>query len=215
MDWEVPQEFFDLLNKLEQDELQQDVASQSNNKSTQINGGEVKQITTNHQLMNTDIISKADKAVNTDPLIILEPSDIDKLCGGFKMLTFDHIPQIFLSTTNSNIKPSAHPKSTKIGPVPQPSSINNSTRVERESGKINKIKKRDQLKSKPKFAHMKSESVDWLAHVQAAAKSMESMEETVPVSSDTEDDKTRPSTPTNVDENFKSQLNELFGEISP
>ena len=59
----MPQEFFDLLNTLEQDELQQDVASQSNNKSTQINAGKVKQITTNHQLMNTDIISKADKAL--------------------------------------------------------------------------------------------------------------------------------------------------------
>ena len=71
-----------------------------------------------------------------------------------------------------------------------------------------------QLKMKPKFAHKKDDQpVDWLAHVKAAA---ENNDGTVSISSDSssDDDKKGNPTPTNVDTNFKSKLNELF-EVSP
>ena len=63
---------------------------------------------------------------------------------------------------------------------------------------------REQFKSEP--AHMKSEPVDWLAHVQTAA---ETEEDTVTIASNNEDEDTRPSTPTNVDDTFKSKLIDL------
>ena len=94
-DWEVPQEFYDLLNTLEQDELHQNV--------TQINSGKINPTIIKYQLVATDSITKIDKGVNTEPIIIFEPSDIDKLCGGSKLLAFSQIPQIYMSTATLSL----------------------------------------------------------------------------------------------------------------
>ena len=144
MDWDIPQSFYDLLESLEQDPICTDEqpserASQSFNKGIQTSGGKI--ITapiTKHLGTNTDLVQKLDKSTNPDPLIILEPNDIDKLTNGFKLLCFDSIPRIYLSTTNSSIKPCSTQTASKSEPnyVPKyiPSPISKEKpRVERRS----------------------------------------------------------------------------------
>ena len=85
---------------------------------------------TNHSAINPQLsgskvtlitTSEIDKATNTDHLVILEPPDIDKLANGFKLISFNQIPPINLSTANSIITQAQPPKSEfKHRYVPDP-----------------------------------------------------------------------------------------------
>ena len=195
-EWDIPQSFFDLLDQFENTELQHTEASQPNlNKATQTSGNKINHYPTKHQTCNTDKCKVVDKSTNTDPLIILEPKDIQNLISGFKLITFE-VPDIFLQTTNSTITPKP-----KFEPKYVPTPISTKPRTEKESN-INqlvkksiaktkcetitkvqnlKIKKevkkpnldklvdkyyprlRDQLKSKPKYAHVNKKPKNGLA----------------------------------------------------
>ena len=97
MDWVIPQTFYDLRDTLENDGLQMNNSSQSLNKSTQTTEGKINLAPpTRYVNTNTEPKVSVDKSTNTEPFIILEPSGIDKLSSGFKLLTFGTIPQIYL-----------------------------------------------------------------------------------------------------------------------
>ena len=90
---------------------------------------------TTHIGINTDNNRSVDKATQTDPLIILEPTTIEKLTNGFKLISFNDIPKIFVSTAQSFIKPIVHKFQPKYTPTP----ISSTKRTEHESVKINKV----------------------------------------------------------------------------
>ena len=125
MEWDIPQSFYDFLDNLEQAGLQPIEASQSSsNQVTETSGCKVKYVITKHPNSNTNKIITFDKATNTDPPVILEPSDIQLLTNGFKLLSFN-IPEVFLQTTNSCITP--YTKPIKYVPKYVPTPISDKT----------------------------------------------------------------------------------------
>ena len=141
-EWDIPQRFFDLLDQFENSELQPTEASKpSRNKSTQTSGCKINTFATKHQTRNTDRSKTVDKSINTDPLIILEPKDIQNLTNGFKLITFE-VPDIFFQTTNSTIT-----LKTKFEPKYLPTPISVKPRTEKESN-ISQIVKKSMVKTK-------------------------------------------------------------------
>ena len=97
MDYNCPKSFFDLLDVLDSDELQPISSNHSTlNKGTQISKKPSKMLKTTHIGTNTDKNRFVDTATQTDPLIILEPTTIEKLSNGFKLISFNDIPKIFI-----------------------------------------------------------------------------------------------------------------------
>ena len=66
-----------------------------------------------HKYTNTSQIRTADKATNTDPLIMLDPADIQTLHSGLHIATYNPFHQIYVCTNNSHIKHTKE-KSTKL-----------------------------------------------------------------------------------------------------
>ena len=126
-DWDIPQSFYDLLDKLESSELEVTDASQpSSNKASQSTGTKVTSCETKHRSINTDPKKTADKGTNIDPLIILAPKDIQDPINGFKLISFE-IPEVFIQTTNSLITPKP-----KFEPKYVLTVISDKTRTEKE-----------------------------------------------------------------------------------
>ena len=250
LDYNCPKSFFDLLDELDSEELQPISSNNSSlNKGTQINKKPSKIRKTAHIGTNTDYNRFVDKVTQTDPLIILEPTTIEKLTNGFKLISFNDIPQIFLSTAQSVIKPIVDKFQPKYTPTP----ISSTKRTEHESVKINKVIKetiektktqtrdqlanlkvtkpvtkpnldklvkryfprlKDQLLTKPKFAHIKSPTKEeWLEQI----KTDDSDNDTITVSTSESDDEPDEDTHTKasiIDEDFRNKLPDLFGDIS-
>ena len=204
---------------------------------------------TTHISINIDNNRSVDKATQTDPLIILEPTTIEKLTNGFKLISFNDIPKIFVSTAQSFIKPIVD----KFQPKYTPTTISSTKRTEHESVKINKVIKetiektktqtrdhlanlkvakpvtkpnldklvkryyprlKDQLQTKPKFAHIKSPTKEeWLEQIKAD----DSENDTITVStsgSEDEPDEDAHTEASIIDEDFRNKLPDLFGDIS-
>ena len=112
-------------------------SSQSLNKSTQTTGGKINLAAPiRHVNTNTEPKLSVDKSTNTEPLIILEPSDIDKLSSGFKLVTFGTIPQIYLPTAESKII--AEPKAMTESLVPKyiPTPVSSHNRIAQNTEEI-------------------------------------------------------------------------------
>ena len=62
-----------------------------------------------HAHTNTPIIKKVDKCTNTEPMIILTPTEVDKLQCGAHIFTYKNDFSIFMSTNNSSITPITNP----------------------------------------------------------------------------------------------------------
>ena len=55
-----------------------------------------------HEQTNTPIIKMVDKCTNTEPMIILTPSEVDKLQCGAHVFTYKNDFSLFMSTNNNN-----------------------------------------------------------------------------------------------------------------
>ena len=75
---------------------------------------------------------------------------------------------------------------------------------------------KEQLKSEPKFAHMaKKPKLDWLTEVSNAVNQLEDQPDDIVSCYSSSSEEEEESTATNVDETFRSKLDELFGPVSP
>ena len=199
---------------------------------------------TKHQTSNTNKKTTVDKSTNTHPLIILESKDIQNLINGFKLISFDIPQIFLQTTDSLiTLKPKFEPKyvPTPISVKPCTENESNISQIVKESmaktkcetiTKVQNLKVKrevkkpnldklvdkyyprlkDWLKSKPEYAHTnKKPKIDWLAEVNATAKELDDDQPQVISSDSSSEDET---SATNVDVDFRSKLDELFGPVS-